>query len=395
MSLSRLRIWLPILLFVGVVVVNLATSRSVLERGQVVKQFYAHSITQSLRSSGKWLETSLPCASSDGSPRHTWVEEVPIFHQIASWLESFELPGLAPAIISILFASVVALIVKEWFAADVLVWAAVVLAPIHVRYFSQHMPDVMSVLWTLCGLYFWLRLREKTAFVFWALAIATKALAVFPIAAIVAGDLMMTQVTPFGPFAKRVWAQAWKFVLACVPFALWLWIVRDRSIPSPFHFSTTIAGVAQNRHSGAWSQLIEPTYWSHFVTWVIAKGVGIPLFAGVIFAFLGMRSKDASTTCTRLENCLWSWAFGLVPYWIFVRSGNYTHDYYTLQFSVPLALLGARYWTQKKLTANLQIAILAVSMILGCAQIWSLFAHPRSLTTNEFCQSELSRHDPN
>jgi hypothetical protein len=114
-------------------------SSQALWKGQVIKQFFSFSISESLaKYPFRWLSTQLPCA-----PVRTWVEEPPLFHFLAGLLLkvfptwSVTLPWVSYSILILsiyLFTRETGQTNRKWITL-----IGVGLCPIFLRYGIQHL----------------------------------------------------------------------------------------------------------------------------------------------------------------------------------------------------------------------------------------------------------------
>jgi hypothetical protein len=126
----------------------------------------------------------------------------------------------------------------------------------------------------------------------------------------------------------------WLAVLA-TPFLIWLCLLHHYRIPNPFDFSAPLS----NRHSGGWGLLFTKHYTDMFVTWVITRGLSFVLFGAAV---VGMWKQGRSITrIDSFHGVLFAWGISILPFWALVRRGSSIHDYYVLQYALPLSILGA------------------------------------------------------
>jgi hypothetical protein len=304
-----------------------------LQKGQAIKQFFAYSISDSLSRNGfSPLATALPCEG--GRP---WAEEPPIFHGLgAVFLGALDAPPWLLPLLSFFLLGVALFKLLEGAALRreqrALVAILALSAPALSRYSVQFLPDLFATALLTLGMAEWLAKRRWVSAALWALAVTTKVLVIFPIAAffVAEGYLEWRRNRRFGALLGRGIFCA----LLCIPFLAWLYLLKTRGLPNPFRFGS----VAENRHSGSWGLLASPGYWARFVTWIMIKGAGPVLF---VCSWLKLRKLWPRVPESGLALCLISWTVGVLPYWLLVRQGNFVHDYYSLPFVVPFALCGA------------------------------------------------------
>jgi 4-amino-4-deoxy-L-arabinose transferase-like glycosyltransferase len=361
-------------------------SSKCLHQGQVIKQFFAYSITEHLsRAPFDILSTTLPC-----QPIRSWVEEPPIFHFIAGLTSSYinENPAIIPltsylAILWVVHSFLVGLKVRQrvfWLALG-----SIGSAPIFLRYSVEHLPDLMATAFLCIGSLFIWKQKNRLAYSLFALAVTTKALTIFAILPILIWSFFI-QDTKIN--LKSFFRFGAVILTITAPFAAWIIFITMNDIPNPFR----LGSIVENRHSGSLNLLLDSGYWSRFITWNATKGVGIILFAAALFRitkFFINKKSSTDTDFNSIEGLMTVWSIGVFPYWILVRQGNYTHDYYTLPFALPLAILG----TQQLLSVNLKFKLNKI--LLGLAIITSIISFTKSGTsrgTNQdrpmFCEWE-------
>ncbi len=325
----------PVVCFLGAL---LASSQALL-KGQVIKQFFAYSISEALaKNPWNWLSTTLPCV-----PMRTWVEEPPVFHFLAAWgLKLW--PGqsaFVPALAFSLLAWVALKWIREWRLSERDTWIFVILAataPVFLRYSIQHLPDLLATALLAWGAWALWRRHRFFATVLFTLSVTAKALTGLAVASLLAWEFWV-QVQPRlqnrGEWIRGLAAVGTKLDFIVLPFLVWVIVVKRADIPSPFQFGS----VGENRHSGGFGLLLSVPYWSRIFTWLAIKGVGLPLFFAAIPVLVRtLREKRLHEA----DGFLTAWALSALPYWLLVRQGNFVHDYYTLPIALPWALLGCR-----------------------------------------------------
>jgi hypothetical protein len=344
-----LSVWPPRALLGFLAVLSLAVGLDGgLNKGQVIKQFFAYSITRSVAQAPfSPLETSIPC-----SPPRRFVEEPPVFHYLsAPWVPVPFMPSWLSylaflCLTFLLFQSVFSV----WKPADHL-WAtlAVGSSPILLRYSFQHIPDLLATTFLLAGLY-WLS-QKKSLFLcvaFFTLAVTTKALTLFAVVPLVVWFFLIQTRRIADP---KAWFRAGIVgLIVSAPFLGWIVVIESLNIDSPFDFSQ----IGTNRHSGDWSRLLTFDYLRRFFLWNFIKGIGLPLTAGFVVLFFRRRQGT-------LPGWLWLWGLFVVVYWLLVRQGNFVHDYYSLPFFFPLAVMGTAGLQAKR--GLLQLAAMASVLI--------------------------------
>jgi hypothetical protein len=351
--------------------------------GQVIKQFETYSLAQSMARVG-WnpFATTIPC---DGGIR--WVLELPIFAGLGGIFAKAApaWPSILPVLVFWLFLWALVRF-RERFAPDSshLVWIAVAATPVFLRFSTQFLADPFAVALLLVGAGVFLEGRRALAALVFMLAVSVKptvlpSVLFFRWAFAPERDARKILPAPFGPWLVREGSLAVAFA---TPFLAWTLSVKWLGIPSPMH-----AGGLLDVGSD-WRILGEARFYSKFFVWTVFKGVGIPL---AICALAGLRY--AADRVRRLA----AWSAGIFPYWLVVRHLNVIHDYYSLSFFLPIALLGA--FGAEALAERKPVAIryLRPLLLVGIFQGVGLFIqsgthvawHPPVESRPIFCGKEM------
>lgn len=328
-------------------------------RGQVIKQFHAFSISETLGDPGFPFGTSLPCVNvRTGHLPQPWVEEPPIFHILAWSLREVGITAaeIAGLIAFLLLASAIFRLFKmrpkgNWTAWEV---AAITLAPAFARYSFQHFPDLLATAFLAWAMIAILERRLALGAFILLLAVTTKGTTFFAAGGIWLFALLQRS-SRVRPSTIIVWAMGW--VLFMLPFALWLYWIHSAGLPSPFHFSS----FSENRHSGSWSLIFTGAYWQRVLTWLFVKGSGLPLACLWIYGVLQRQ---------RFTRWAVIWGGFVLPYWFLVRDGNSVHDYYSLPFVLPFAWMGVEALEQLPRRYRRPLLVLCVS--LGFVTVFAL-----------------------
>lgn len=340
-------------------------ARDILFKGQRIKQFHSYAVSTSLAEANFHpLHTTLPCASSTGDEGlQRWAEEPPIFHTFAALLmkAGFRDAAVAPFLVSIFTALAVAFCLRGEMPDQANLLAFLFAAtPLFSRYVSQHMPDMLAVGFAALGVAYFRRGDREKSTAFFAAAVTTKATFVFPFFFFLLPELRRTST--WGVAFRR--AVGFSF-MALMPFLFWLVILHAEVVPNPFSFHSVLA----NRHSGTWSLLLDPEFYTRMWTWLAAKGVGLPLFFAALIAW----GRGVKNSKFRADWAWWS-VTGTFAYWLLVRGGNFTHDYYTLPFLLGWVVLGGRELLAIR-PAVLRRILLSASIASGIWQPFSLARH--------------------
>ena len=388
-----------------------------LQKGQIVKQFTAYSITESLsRNPLGWLSSILPC-----TPPRLWTEEPPLFHFIAGTLLRVfpQFPALLSYLSFLLIGAGVFFLLlsnppnlkdllnpkdplncrDRWLTS-----AAVLFTPALLRYSIQHLPDLFATCWLLWGAVFYYRNQRGLAACFWTVAVATKVLVIFSVCPLLIWDLLYRNPgenqqgdaqteelqNKYRKFLKKGFVSCLQLSFYCFPFLIWMGFVFYFKIPSPLSFDHLV----ENRHSGGLALLLSPHYYLRAFTWIAIKGVGVFLFFPALWRIFevlkNLSQRQENPTSQNVFLIFWS--AGLIPYWLLVRQGNFVHDYYSLPFIIPIALLGAAQvvsWVRNSSLVIKYGALIALvfNLFLGHWGLFQLQAFPleRGLTRPYFC----------
>jgi 4-amino-4-deoxy-L-arabinose transferase-like glycosyltransferase len=348
-----------------------AGARDSLKKGQLVKQFQCYSMTDSLKAH-PWaiLHSALPCPNPVTGERSVRrVEEPATYSAFAAVILHFVDHAAAPTLlISLLCAFALWLWAKELGADPWVTFLGAASVPVFLRYSFQHIPDPMAVLFLIAGSWCGLKARRGWMIFFFMLACTTKFTAIFAVVMMLAFLMRHEPVKAIGAV-----------VVIASPFLIYLLAVNQLGISSPFEFSS----LTENRHSGSWRLLFSSDYWWRFVTWTVVKGIGIPLS---VFSVIGVVRTLQQRR--RPQLMLVAWVMGLIPFWVFVRQGNFVHDYYFLIFFPPLALLGAWALSEVKQTW-FKATVFAPQIAVGTHQVWMLEAVSGPSEPNpSFCGTE-------
>jgi hypothetical protein len=317
--------------------------------GQVIKQFETYSLAQSMPGVG-WnpFETSIPC---DGGLR--WVLELPIYASLGGvFIALFpNWPSILPTLVFGIF--LIALYrLRKALAPETpfLPWLAVAAAPVFMRFSTQFLADPLALALLLFGAGFFLKQDRKVSFLFFLLAVSVKPTVLPSILFFRWAFEPRRKARDLLPERPSQWIlREIGIALALVlPFVAWSLAVRSLGILSPLHEGGLLS------FGSGWSLLLTRNFYSKFFVWTVFKGIGIPLF---LFALYGCFRP--SERLLRLA----AWSVGIIPYWILIRQLNIVHDYYSLSFFAPLALLGAL--TAAEMAQAFPKLRIAASIVLG------------------------------
>ncbi|MBI4924502.1 MAG: hypothetical protein HY843_01145 [Bdellovibrio sp.] len=386
---QALKNYFPFLLaIVFAVSIAMCNSKHSLSKGQVIKQFFSYSISQSLFHNGfQVFKTTLPCLDKTEKNLRQWAEEPPVFHFLAALPMTLGIsnPAFMPLVSYLLLLIGILFLLKEIGLLfplkelkllsgkqSVAIFFLTSLTPVLLRYSIQHMPDLMACAWLVFAAVFLLKRKHFLCILFLTLAVTTKAVIFIP-------ALAFLSFSYFFDHIKKPWFFFASLIIIASPFVLWLTAISSLEIPNPFIFEHFL----ENRHSGQLLLLIEPRFWIRFFTWSASKGVGWILFIGfLLYLFSWLKKKHIYT---REEKFLLLWSFSFLVSWIVIRQGNFVHDYYFLPFSIPIAILGSL--TLLKITNKIiLISLTILSIGYGIYPLFKL--SPVSDQPPKFCQME-------
>ncbi len=383
---------LPIYFYILLACIPVMNAQKSLQKGQVIKQFFAFSITQSLsRHPFQWFSTQLPC-----TPPRVWVEEPPVFHLLSAlFLRIFSnIPQIVPILSFLLLGLGISSLIQSSFKKTFERWMVVGLLlymPGVIKYSIQHLPDLLATAFLICGSALVLSNKRRLGLFLWMLSVTTKALTLFAIVPILVFVIFYDQNSD-QPFLKKLLNIALTLLCISFPFLLWVLWIQIHPVPSPFWVSNVI----ENRHSGRLKLLIESAFYLRSVTWIGIKGVGLFLFLPFLaYGWSHLRATQKSFKASlnpqklRLEKVLLFWSVGVVPYWLLVRQGNFVHDYYSLPFLIPIGILGILHLFRLK-NKKIMICCVCLHFLLGITSFLSLktVELPPGQTQLIFCERE-------
>ncbi|MGZ3688674.1 MAG: hypothetical protein ACXWPM_06050 [Bdellovibrionota bacterium] len=361
-------------------------SNASLQKGQVIKQFFSYSISESLAHGNlNPLSTEISC--EHGTQKRAWAEEPPVFHYFAApWVWVFpNVPFLAPFLSYLLLLMSIYRILRHCpFVAEekkFLVLALAACAPAFLRYSIQFLPDLFAIGLLGLGVSYQLERRTKAALFLFCVAITTKALNVVPVAFILGADLWWES-------SKRPALWNWvglvlRVAAVSLPVLLWIALLFLRHVPNPLFHHWQVE--FQSRDS--LRLLFSAHYWTRFMAWVAAKGAGIVLFC---FAVAGIARTVRTQAQERSAVLLTAWSVSIVPFWILVRPGNFIHDYYVLPFIIPFAVFGAAFISTLRYRFVYPLAILTLALgLAGLGEMKLFAATDPGVGRPNFCGMEL------
>lgn len=316
----------------------------------------AVSVTERMYAEGSIVAPNLPCYGGTSlGTKTTWAEEPPVFHAIGIALKAIGFDQAYVKLLSVLSstllaAGIFALVAQaapSAMAAHPFIGLSLVLPlPFLYIHFARYLPDTLMAAFLAFFLLSWQRRNYALAILLAFLAVTTKATAIFAIGSAWLAYALFSR----DPLLKRAyWGAA--LLSSVIPMVAWLYFLFRSGTDNPFFSGDINLG----RHTGGsdFHIVFTSAYWARFFTWVVTRGVSIPLFLTVVITLFRWRRL------TEASKFLAVTALGIVPYWIVVRGPQFSAPYYSFPFLVPLAalaiaqLLSARktYWAYASVAA--------------------------------------------
>ncbi len=357
-----------------------------LAKGQSIKQFEAYSIAESLASRPfDLLSTTIPC--DGGIP---WTLEPPLFHSLGAlgirmW-PSF--PALIPILCALaLFLALFRLLehAKLNLKNRTIVAVGVTLCPALARFGIQFIPDPLAATFLILGIDSFLRKKRNQGTLYFAMAVLTKALMGTAVAGILLYDILYLNPEPRR--CLSLWFKTLiRFSLSVAPFLLWVIAVKIMGTSSVLHQG----GLLENFLLRGWDIFLTRNYYSKFLLWVVIRGAGWVLSLSAICLFI--LEKGNLKTRSPFEALLWIWFLGVIPHWFFIRQGNQVHDYYSLSFVIPLALLGMLALLRledKKRGWGIALILFSIANGIGSLAEMKPVAYDPAIGRPYFCGTEM------
>ncbi len=283
---------------------------------------------------------NIPCSSWGTTPSGEnlkWAEEPPLYHVIGVVFNKLGLRSINYKFMA--FISYLGLIIGLLLNFNLLTinvkslplkTLAIVSMPFVMIHAHRPLPDNMSVMFLSFFLYFFLKKNKPIAFVFATLAVTTKALAIFAIFSVCLGELFAYKKQWKENFFKNL-----LFALSVIPMLLWLYYLKENSIPNPF-FADSL-GV---QHSGGMNfvDLTTRKYYSRIFSWTAVRGVGVFIFVLSIFTAIKMKVKEP-----QMKILIWG-ILGQILYIVIVRGPQRAAPWYSFYF-LPFYFLVFAYWS--------------------------------------------------
>jgi hypothetical protein len=225
----------------------------------------------------------------------TWAEEPPLYHMVGIILiavfNSFIFLKILPFVLFSLFILGVKFSYQELFQEQLEFKYTFLLyfIPFIYIHLARALPDTLAITLLIWFFYFWIKGNLRPAFIFAALAVTTKVLAIFPIFFLMGHYLIFERKFNF----KKRFFIALTFALTILPTLLWFYYLYLHKINNPF-FENHFAGF---HHLNSRSQEIlyfKRKFWSKILTWVIIRGISIPLFVLIIWGLIKQKIKQTS-----------------------------------------------------------------------------------------------------
>jgi hypothetical protein len=349
-----------------------------LQRGQIIKQFEAYSISESFKWNRPWA-TSIPCLDPmTGKFPTPWSLELPLFHGVSSLAVQAlpQFPAVMPLLIFLLLTflsyGLAQALVGQRLGAIVAV--SVLCSPALLRYSVQFIPDVLALAGLVAGAWMSVKGSRFLSRFWWCLGVTAKPL-VFPAA-------FLMGIVREGTLKNAVWLGG----ALLAPFLLWVWVLYLYEIPGSQMFHRGGGDGVVGDYLGTRFELLASwTYYSKFIQWVFVKGTGIPsLFIGaVLFTLPNLRAYFR-----RNASLFGPWVLGGMSLWIFVRQGSVIHDYYSLGLIYALSLWVWSVWARVPLPSErIRTAGFLFGILWGAYSLMSL----QSQTLDEGRAKETGR----
>ena len=257
-------------------------------------------------------------------------------------------------------------------SAGVIAVGIFALSPMNVYY--QHMPvtDVPFLAFMIVGLFYFVRWLEGGR-----LPDALRAGCSIGLAALFKPYALYMGATFLYLLARR---KGWRGIvtpqtlaigiLSVVPAALWVlwgWFKLPQE--------TGLNPVADGDLLGSWRILARPEYYSRLFAWWgdLSLTPFFTLFAAVGIGVAVRRRLTGRTAEPALKwpDWLTAWWLGILVYVVFVRQGNWTHDYYAMSVLAPLSVTSAlgtdwlwkRYRGRGRWVQWTAVAVVSVSIV--------------------------------
>jgi hypothetical protein len=355
-----------------------------LAKGQTIKQFEVYSIAESLvHHPLRVFSTTIPC---DGGI--TWTLEPPLFHELGAF--GIHLWHSFPAFIPLSVAAALFLAIYRLLAHAGLdprrrasAALAVALCPALSRFGIQFIPDPLAATFLLLGIDSILRKCRGQALGFFAVAVLTKALMGTAVAAILAFDAFYDDRRRFKDL--KTWLELGaSFTLVLVPFVAWVVAIKVFGVTSVLEQGGLLEGFLLH----GWNILFTRNFYAKYLLWVVIRGAGWTLTLSAAAAFYYRKRPELRT---RFVAMLGIWFCGSFFHWFFIRQGNQVHDYYSLSFVIPLAMIGVLAIFSLNNKFRWAPALLLVSVANGIGSLAGMkpVAYPKELGRPYFCGSEM------
>ena len=308
-------------------------------------------ISESMLKSGLPYAQNISCIDGEEVKNMTtWAEEPPLFHALAILMIKLGMNEiffrLLPLICIILYAlgmaKLTGLLIPYNSKEKNLVLIAALLCPFAFIHATRFLPDNLALAALVWFLVFFFRRKYTYSTLLAYIAVTGKALAIFPIAAVVAGHLFFCQRETI----KKKLTISLITATSLLPMIAWLYYLQSNNISNPFFLEE----LSLSRHTGGsdFGILITRKYWSKVFSWVVVRGMSIPLYALSIYALVSILKNNKKSYT---EKIILGYVVGHFVYLIVVRGQQTVSPWYSFYF-MPcyfiLAMMGLKQITAKK-----------------------------------------------
>jgi len=256
-------------------------------------------------------------------------------------------------------------LVRNILGERIAVWSAgfFALLPLQVFYSRVVMPDMVMLASMIAGVHFfneWLGQERRKHLILSALCVSLAGL-IKPTALHIGLPLLFLAWTKFGKgmlFRKALWGYAAGVFL---PVALWYYHAHTIRLDGGL-------SVDMSDKWGNWDLVLTAEFWNRIVFQSLAERH--LTWAGFIAFAVGLFLKRESVK----EKLFDAWLVAVVVYFMIVGMGNYVHEYYQLPFIIPAAvILGkvyGRYFNWKEGRSAVKWSLIAALLLISAAGVW-------------------------
>lgn len=315
------------------------------------KNIVASQISHSI-ADGNILGKSIPCFNQDGSHSvlKKWAEEPPIYHILTS---IFYISGLDMYYyrffgisMMLLLSSILTVTYYQLFKKNdkkdfYFILSTALIQPYVFIFATRPMPDILSLIFLVLFVYFFIKRNYKLSFAFSLLAVTTKVLAIFPIFFFILAYFLLSKRNNF---TERLLISS-TFGLSIVPFIVWMLFLKYAEIPNPFISSETDNAVHTGYFAGVEEVVIYTRrFWTRVLSYTSLRGISIPLFLCFLLYLKNLSSLEVSKFRKFLLPFL---VLGHLFYILIVSSPQVSAPWYSFYF-LPFYFWGAMFYLKDK-----------------------------------------------